>query len=98
MGNLRTKLLKTTDDVKKAIAVPFTVKKERKQLESWLLDKEQRIAELESEINDLKAADKLEADSILRKIDDLDLTTRKLNQGNTLLKELFEDKVSEEEN
>ena len=89
MGNLRTQLLKTTDDVKKALQVPFKVRKERKQLESWIIDKEQKIAELEDEIQELKSGDELNVDSLLSKKDDLQLTRRKLEQGNELLEELF---------
>lgn len=95
MENLRTKLLKTTDDLKKALQVPFKVRKERKQLESWNIDKEQKIAELEDEIQELKAGDDLNIDSLLSKRDDLQLTERKLVQGEELLEELFNKTASE---
>jgi hypothetical protein len=97
MGNLRTKLLKATDDAKKVIATPFTVKKEKKQLESWILDREQKDAELQEEINELKSADKMDVDAILDKIDELELNNRRLKQGEGLLNELFIEDVKEEE-
>jgi len=89
MATLREKLLKTADDVKKNMAVPFKVKKEKKELEVWIIGKEQKLAELESDLNDMKADDTLDVEAILYKQDDLALTKRQLEQGEALMKELF---------
>ena len=92
--NLREKLLKTTDDVKKSLKVPFQVRKDKKQLESWLIDKEEEEANLQLKIQEAKASDNLNIDNILDMIDDLELVTRRIKQGNALMKELFETEVS----
>lgn len=91
MSNKRTALLKMTDDVKKALQVPFKVRKDRKNMESWIIDVESNIANLEVDIEELKGNEDLQVDRILDKVDDLALAKRKLTQGEALLQELFEE-------
>ncbi len=93
--NLREKLLKTTDDVKKAMKVPFQVRKDKKSLESWIINKEEEVATLEMKINDAKGADVFAPDRILDYKDDLALVERRLKEGKKLLKEMFETSVKE---
>ena len=94
--NLREKLLKSTDDAKKAIKVPFQVRKDRKKLESWVIDREEEVANLELKIEEKKAKDDLDIDGILDAMDDLELANRRLSQGQKLLAELFDEDVSTE--
>ena len=90
MSNKRTALMKLSDDVKKTIGIPFKVRKDKKQLEGWIIDREYKIAQLSDEIDTLKSAEEFNVDSILDKQDDLELEERRLKQGNALLKEMFE--------
>ena len=92
--NLREHLLKSSSDVKKAIKVPFQVRKDKKQLESWLIDKESDIADLELKIQDIKSSDNFNPDKILDIEDDLVIARRRLQQGQDLLKEMFESDVT----
>jgi len=96
MANLRTKLLKCTEDAKKALVTPFKVQKEKKQLESFILDREQQIAEFESDIEELKAADELNIDRIINKRDDIDIEKRRLKLAQELMEELFLKDVKDE--
>ena len=91
--NLREKLLKSTDDVKKAIKVPFQVRKDKKTLESWIIDVESKIADLELDVEDAKSKDTLNVDYILDCMDNLELERRRLKQGNELMNELFNKQV-----
>jgi hypothetical protein len=88
---LREKMLKATDDFKKSIKAGFQVRKDQKSLESWVIDREAEVAELELKISDFKAATTLDVDQILDKTDELELAKRRLKQGEALLKELFVD-------
>ena len=65
------------------------VKKEKKSLEGWILDYEEKNAVLESEISDLKCGDELNTDKILDKVDELEFSQRRLKQGQELMDELF---------
>ncbi len=38
--SLREKSLRTSDDVKKDMKIPFQVRKDQKVLESWIINKE----------------------------------------------------------
>jgi len=87
----RKELLKMGEDAIKEVKLPFKIRKEKKQLEALILDYEERVATLESEINDLKAEETLNVDRILDKVDDLELAQRRLKQGEELMKELFDD-------
>lgn len=87
----RKELLKMGEDAIKAVKLPFKIRKEKKQLEALILDYEERVATLESEINDLKAEETLNVERILDKVDDLELEQRRLKQGEELMKELFDD-------
>ncbi len=91
---LREKFLKSTDDAKKALKVPFQVRKDKKKLESWIIDREEEVATLELKIQDNKSNDNLEINKILDSIDELVLAKRRLEQGQKLLKELFVDNVT----
>jgi len=94
--NLREKLLKSSNDVKKAIKVPFQVRKDKKALESWLIDKESDIADLELKIQEQKSSDEFNPDKILDMQDDLEIAKRRFEQGQKLLDELFETDVKDE--
>jgi len=97
MPTLRSKLLKISDDAKKTLKVPFQVRKDRKALESWIIDVEEKIADLELKIEEAKGASNFNVDKILDAIDDLELANRRLVQGNALLKELFTEEDTKEE-
>jgi len=86
----RADIIKLGEDALKAIKLPFQLKKEKKQLESWILNYEEKVATLEAEISDVKAEEKLDVDKILKKVDDLQLAERRLKQGEDLMKELFD--------
>ena len=86
----RKELLKMGEDAIKAVKLPFKLRKEKKQLEALILDYEEKVATLESEINDCKADENLNVDRILDKVDDLELAQRRLRQGEELMKELFD--------
>ena len=86
----RSDLLKLGDDALKAIKLPFQLRKEKKSIESWILDYEEKVATLDAEIVEIKAEEKLNVDSILDKIDDKDLAERRLKQGEDLMRELFD--------
>jgi len=86
----RADIIKLGEDALKAIKLPFQLKKEKKQLESWILNYEEKVATLEAEISDVKAEEKLDVDKILNKVDDLQLAERRLKQGEDLMKELFD--------
>lgn len=72
-----------------AIKRPFHARKARKQLESEIIDLEQKIAEYDIKIMDAKTAFPFKLDSILDAIDEKELTERKLGQAEELLSELF---------
>ena len=86
----RSDLLKLGEDALKTIKLPFKLKKEKKSLESWVLDYEEKVATQDAEIADLKAEEKLNTDSILDKVDERELAERRLKQGEELMKELFD--------
>ena len=92
MSNKRTAFLKMTDDVKKSLGTPFKVKKEKNLLLAWIADEEYKVAELQNKVEELKKEDTLDVEKIIDKTDELELEQRKLSQGQSLLKELFEDK------
>ena len=72
------------------LQIPFTIKKDKNKLESWIIDREGRISELNGRIQKLKSTqDSLDIDSILDAVDELALEERRLSQGQELLKELF---------
>lgn len=93
--NLREKLLKSSQDALDAIKVPFQVRKDKKSLESWIITKEEEIATLELKLQEKKSSKSFDADGILDMQDDLALVKRRLKQGQQLLKEMFEENVSE---
>ena len=86
----RSELLKLSEEGLKLLKRPFQLRKEKKNLEGWVIEYEEKVVVLEAEINDLKAEEKLNVDSILDKVDDLDLAKRRLKQGEALMKELFD--------
>lgn len=86
----RRELLKLAEDGIKEVKLPFKLRKEKKNLESWVLDHEERIATLEAEIEDLKCKEDLSVDRILDKEDAKELAERRLKQGQELMKELFD--------
>jgi len=85
----RAELLKMAEAGIKAVKLPFKLKKEKKNLESWILDYEEKIATLEQEITDLKCKEEMSVDDILDKQDELELAERRLKQGQALMEELF---------
>lgn len=85
----RINLLKLGKDALEAIKVPFKVKKDKKALERWIIEKEELEATLQYDITELKGNSDFNPDSILDKEDDLALCIRRLKQGEELLKELF---------
>lgn len=85
----REELIKMGKEAIEALQAPFKVRKDKKTLEAWLIDKEQKIAELENKIQEEKSAKDFKVDSILKAIDDLAIEKRKLKQGEELLAELF---------
>lgn len=87
----RIDFIKLGKEAKEALQAPFKVRKDQKNLEAWIIDKEQKISELNDSIQELKGAAEFKVDMILKAIDDLALEERKLKQGQALLKELFED-------
>jgi hypothetical protein len=91
MATLREQLLKMTKDAKQALSVPFKVKKDKKTLETWLIGVEEKIANLEFKINELKGADNFDPEKILDSIDDLELAKRRFKQGELLLENMFEE-------
>ena len=86
----RSELLKMGEDALKAVKLPFKIKKEKKNLESWILDYEEKVATLEQEISDLKSDENMNVDKILDKVDECQLAERRLKQGQDLMKELFD--------
>lgn len=86
----RIDLIKMGKEALDNLQAPFKVRKDRKELESWIIDREQKIAELENKIQELKGSkDNFDVEKILNAIDDLALEQRRLQQGNELLEELF---------
>ena len=86
----RIDFIKMAKDVKNTLQAPFKERKDKKNLEAWLIDREQKIAELENKIQETKGADNFDVESILEAIDDLQLEKRRLQQGQELLAELFD--------
>jgi len=86
----RSDLLKMGEDALKTFKLPFQIRKEKKNLESWIINYEEIVATLDDEINEMKGEEKLNVDSILDKIDDKELAERRLKQGEDLMKELFD--------
>ena len=87
----RIDLIKLAKDAVDELKAPFKVRKEKKQLESWIIDREQKIAELEESINNIKSdtSTEFKVDNLLDKIDELALEQRRLKQGQEVLTELF---------
>ena len=92
--NLREKLLKSSQDTLDAIKVPFQVRKDKKSLESWIISKEEEIADLELKIQNKKASKSFNPDEILDAQDELALVKRRLEQGQNLIKEMFENETT----
>ena len=92
MSKTRKELLRLAEAGIKEVKLPFKLRKEEKQLESWVLDYEEKVATLEAEITELKCEEKLDVDKILDKVDDMELAQRRLKQGQELTIELFEGK------
>ena len=90
MSTKRSALLKLGESALKEIQLPFKLKKEKKSLESWILDYEEKVATYDQEISEKKAEEKLDVEAILDKIDLRDLAERRLKQGQGLMKELFD--------
>ncbi len=91
MSSLREQLLNASDEIRKKIKVPFQVRKDKKSLESWLIDVESAIADLEFNIKELKGSEAYDPDEILDAVDELALKQRRLAQGEALLTEMFEE-------
>ena len=87
--SLRADLLRKAKEVIEEINLPFKINKEKKQLEIWILTKEERIASMEQKIQELKTSKELNIDTLLSNVDSLDLEKRKLKQDTDLLKELY---------
>jgi hypothetical protein len=86
----RIDLIKMGKEALDSLQAPFKVRKDKKELESWIIDREQKIAELENKIQELKGSkEEFNVNKILNAIDDLALEERRLKQGNELLEELF---------
>lgn len=85
----RIDLIKLGKEALDAVQAPFKVRKDRKNLEGWIIDREQSIAELENKIQELKGDPNFNVDSVLNAIDKLELENRRLKQGQQLLEELF---------
>ncbi len=94
--NLRSKLLSASSDALKAITLPLKIKQDKHALNGWILDKEQECSELEVQIQELKAAEKLNPAAILKAMDALDIVTDDVERGKTLYIELFETPVKED--
>ena len=78
----RIDLIKMGKEALDNLQAPFKVRKDRKELESWIIDREQKIAELENKIQELKGSkDNFDVEKILNAIDDLALEQRRLQQG-----------------
>ena len=86
----RIDFIKMSKDVKDTLQAPFKERKDKKNLEAWLIDREQKIAELENKIQETKGAENFDVEKILEAIDDLQLEHRRLKQGQELLAELFD--------
>ena len=86
----RIDFIKMAKDVKETLQAPFKERKDKKNLEAWIIDREQKIAELDNKIQETKGADKFDVEAILDAIDDLALEKRRLIQGQELLTELFD--------
>ena len=95
MATMRERLLKATDSVRDAIKIPFQVRKDKKSLESWIIDVEESIADLELRIEEAKGKESFNPDKILDLEDDLELKKRRLKQGETLMAEMFSDGAPE---
>ena len=91
MASLRKQLLEASKDVRKKLKVPFQVRKDKKALESWLIDVESNVEDLKFKIQEAKGAEDFDPDKILEHIDNLELEERRLKQGQSLLDELFGD-------
>ena len=91
----REQYLKATKEAIKLVKLPFKLRKEKKQLESWVIDREEDVATLENDIVELQSNETLDVDNILNKEDDLVLLKRRLDQGEKLYGELFEVEVIE---
>jgi len=94
--NLRAKLLNASESVLKSITLPLKIKQDKHALNGWILDREQEASELEVEIQELKAAEKLDPTKILKAMDALDITNDDVARGRKLYMELFETEVEEE--
>lgn len=90
MSTKRIDLIKMGKEAIDTIQAPFKVRKDKKSLESWIIDREQQIAELESKIQEIKSSkDNFSIERILDAMDDMQLEQRRLAQGQELLEELF---------
>ena len=85
----REDLLKASKEILESIQLPFKIRKDKKTLEAWIIDREQKIAELENKVQEEKSAKDFDVEKLLTAIDNLQLERRRLDQGNTLLTELF---------
>lgn len=85
----RIDFIKMGKEALDALQAPFKERKDEKNLEAWIIDREQKIAELDNKIQELKGASEFSVEKILEAIDDLALEQRRLKQGEDLLKELF---------
>ena len=86
---LRQQYLEASEVIRKKIKVPLQVRKDKNDLERWLIKTEGEIAELEMDIESAKGKETFNADAILDLADDLNLKERRLKQGNALMLELF---------
>lgn len=93
----RKTLLKLTEEGVKAVKLPFKLRKEKKQLESWTIDYEEKVETLGSDITDLKCKEELDVEAILDKVDEKELAERRLKQGTVLMDELFGDEGDKDE-
>lgn len=89
MATLRERYLKASDEIKKSIKVPLQVRKDKNNLEKWLIDMESEVAGIELDIEGAKGKETFDANKILDLQDDLALKVRRLAEGEKLMQELF---------
>lgn len=87
--SLYKELLSKGKEAIAALELPFKVKKEHKNLEMKILELEQEIAKDQLTIQEQKSASPINWDKLIDAIDKECLNNRKLNQLQSLEKELF---------
>jgi riboflavin biosynthesis pyrimidine reductase len=95
MGNLRANLLKQTKKAFEVAMIPLQVKKDKHEMNGWILKRETEIADLEAEIVIAQSEKKFNPDAILDAMDTLAVQKLRLEQGIALRKSMFEDEVAD---